>query len=73
MTLEPSTPEPRTPVSMVPVSPRSGVFVPYGTESRLAGLGQPGPFGMTWGGFLSVIGVALAGGIGLGYLHHRRG
>lgn len=50
-----------------------GVLMPYANDVRLSGLGDAplGPFGMTWGGFLGVVGLALAGGIGLGYLSRQ--
>ena len=52
-------------------------MVPYANDvrlsGRLAGLGAaPGPFGMSWGGFLGVMGIALAGGVGLGYIYQRK-
>ncbi len=63
------------PSSVVP-SGAAGVLVPYGSQAEMNGWGladaTPGPFGMPWFSFLGVIAIAVAGGVGLGYLSLRR-
>lgn len=56
--------------------PAYGMMNPYANMTKLSGLGRAlgdvGPFGMTWAGFIGVMAVALGGGVGLGYLSKRR-
>lgn len=64
---------PMPPQMPIGYEPRRGAFIPYANETKLNGLGAPGPFGMSWAGFLGVMAVAVGGGVGLGYLYNRRG
>jgi hypothetical protein len=41
-------------------------------QSMMLGDAAPGPFGMSWLSFLGVMTLAIAGGVGLGYLSLRK-
>lgn len=80
ITTSPPTTTQEPPPSSIPSNFVRGYLDPYADHARLNGLrgalgrafGEAGPFGLTWGGFVGVMAIALGGGIGLGYLSKRR-